>query len=59
MTSIPKYIKSLDTQINKELKSLKMTNSELLEVQQSEYDQVLKVSSFYRIINYYLITLDS
>lgn len=59
MTSIPKYIKSLDTQINKELKSLKMTNSELLEVQQSEYDQVLKVSSFYRIINYYLIILDS
>ncbi|KAH9634557.1 hypothetical protein HF086_006182 [Spodoptera exigua] len=54
MISVPKYIKYLDIQINEQLKCLKKSNSKLLEVQQSEYDQVLEIhqKAFKTLIDY-------
>ena len=47
MMSVPKHVKVIETQISEKLKRLKKSDSELFEVQQLQYDEVLEVSLVY------------
>lgn len=44
MISVPKHVKVIETEIAEKLKRLKKSDSELLEVQQLQRDEILEVS---------------